>query len=48
VANPVCFAPRISLLMVTAALLALAPSVGHAQDDVPPVIAKFKAKDPGM
>jgi lipid-binding SYLF domain-containing protein len=34
--------------MVTATLLALAPSVGHAQDDVPPVIAKFKQKDPGM
>jgi lipid-binding SYLF domain-containing protein len=26
----------------------LTPAVARAQDDVPPVIAKFKAKDPGM
>jgi len=30
------------------ALAVLAPAVARAQDDVPPVIAKVKAKDPGM
>jgi len=49
VANPVCFASRVRFLIsVTAALLAFAPSAARAQDDVPPVIAKFKEKDPGM
>jgi lipid-binding SYLF domain-containing protein len=49
VAHPGCFAFRISyLLPLTAALLAFTPGVGQAQDDVPPVIAKFKEKDPGM
>ncbi len=34
--------------MFTVALVAAAPAVARAQDDVPPVIAKVKAKDPGM
>ena len=34
--------------MFTVALVAAAPAVARAQDDVPPVIAKFKEKDPGM
>ena len=29
-------------------LLSLAPATARAQEDVPPVIAKFKEKDPGM
>ena len=36
------------LLPVVVALLSLAPAAARAQDDVPPVIAKFKEKDPGM
>jgi lipid-binding SYLF domain-containing protein len=36
------------LILLAAALLASAPSAARAQDDVPPVIAKFKEKDPGM
>jgi len=36
------------LIALAAALLASAPSLVCAQDDVPPVIAKFKEKDPGM
>ena len=36
------------LISLAAAVLAFAPSVVRAQDDVPPVIAKFKEKDPGM
>ena len=36
------------LLSFTVTLLSLAPAVARAQDDVPPVIAKFKEKDPGM
>jgi lipid-binding SYLF domain-containing protein len=36
------------LIPLAAALLALVPCVAHAQNDVPPVIAKFKEKDPGM
>jgi len=36
------------LISLAAALLASAPSAARAQDDVPPVIAKFKEKDPGM
>ncbi len=36
------------LIPLAAALLAFVPRVAHAQDDVPPVIAKFKEKDPGM
>jgi lipid-binding SYLF domain-containing protein len=48
VAIPACFAFRIRVLIpLAAALLGVAPAV-HAQDDVPPVIAKFKEKDPGM
>ena len=48
-ASSVCFASRIRRLFpLTAALLAFAPGVVRAQDDVPPVIAKFKEKDPGM
>jgi lipid-binding SYLF domain-containing protein len=35
------------LILLAAALLGVAPSA-RAQDDVPPVIAKFKEKDPGM
>ena len=34
--------------ILLAGLLALAPGVASAQADVPPVIEKFKAKDPGM
>jgi lipid-binding SYLF domain-containing protein len=37
---------RLSPLLVIA--LTLAPTAARAQDDVPPVIAKFKEKDPGM
>jgi lipid-binding SYLF domain-containing protein len=36
------------LLSLVAALLTLAPAAAWAQEDVPPVIAKFKEKDPGM
>jgi len=36
------------LIPLAAALLAVPPSLAHAQEDVPPVIAKFKQKDPGM
>ena len=36
------------LIPLAAALLAFVPRVAHAQSDVPPVIAKFKEKDPGM
>jgi lipid-binding SYLF domain-containing protein len=36
------------LLLSFVALLALAPAAARAQEDVPPVIAKFKEKDPGM
>src|SRR6185369_10287238 len=36
------------LLSFVVALLALAPAAARAQADVPPVIAKFKEKDPGM
>jgi lipid-binding SYLF domain-containing protein len=36
------------LLSFTVTLWSLAPAVARAQDDVPPVIAKFKEKDPGM
>ena len=43
-----CFASRARALIGLAGLLALAPSAARAQDDVPPVIAKFKEKDPGM
>jgi lipid-binding SYLF domain-containing protein len=40
---------RIRALIPLAAVLLVAPMrVALAQDDVPPVIAKFKAKDPGM
>ncbi|MGH7514980.1 MAG: YSC84-related protein [Gemmatimonadales bacterium] len=35
-------------LSFAVALLALAPAAARAQEDVPPVIAKFKEKDPGM
>jgi lipid-binding SYLF domain-containing protein len=35
-------------LPVILALVALAPATARAQDDVPPVIAKVKQKDPGM
>jgi lipid-binding SYLF domain-containing protein len=38
---------RVPLSFVVA-LLSLAPAAARAQDDVPPVIAKFKEKDPGM
>ena len=38
---------RLSPLLVIA-LSTLAPTAARAQDDVPPVIAKFKEKDPGM
>jgi lipid-binding SYLF domain-containing protein len=49
VADSVCSASRIAnLIPLTAALLAFAPSLVQAQDDVPPVIARFKEKDPGM
>jgi len=48
VANPACFASRMRFLVPLAAMLALTPNPARAQDDVPPVIAKFKAKDPGM
>lgn len=34
--------------ILLAGLLGLAPGVASAQADVPPVIEKFKAKDPGM
>ena len=38
-----------SLVLVAAAtVLPPTASLAHAQEDVPPVIAKFKAKDPGM
>src|SRR5512138_3303776 len=37
-----------SLATCCALVLALTPAAARAQDDVPPVIAKFKAKDPGM
>jgi lipid-binding SYLF domain-containing protein len=36
------------LLSFAVALLTLAPAAARAQEDVPPVIAKFKEKDPGM
>jgi lipid-binding SYLF domain-containing protein len=36
------------LIRLATVLLAIAPTVVQAQDDVPPVIAKFKEKDPGM
>ena len=36
------------LLSLAVTLLSLAPATLRAQDDVPPVIAKFKEKDPGM
>jgi len=36
------------LLLSFVTLLALAPAAARAQADVPPVIAKFKEKDPGM
>ncbi len=36
------------LLLATAAALPPAASSAEAQEDVPPVIAKFKEKDPGM
>jgi lipid-binding SYLF domain-containing protein len=36
------------LLVAAATVLPPTASLAHAQDDVPPVIAKFKAKDPGM
>jgi lipid-binding SYLF domain-containing protein len=36
------------LLTFAVALITLAPAAARAQDDVPPVIAKFKDKDPGM
>ena len=36
------------LIPLTVALLALAPGAARAQEDVPPVVAKFKEKDPGM
>ena len=36
------------LLSFVVALLSLAPAAARAQDDVPPVVAKFKEKDPGM
>jgi lipid-binding SYLF domain-containing protein len=48
VASSGCFAFRARALIGLAGLLALAPSAARAQDDVPPVIAKFKEKDPGM
>jgi len=49
VATPPSFASRIpALVPLAAALLLVAPSTARAQDDVPPVIAKFKEKDPGM
>ena len=38
--------PTLSPLAV--ALLVVSPNVARAQDDVPPVVAKFKEKDPGM
>ena len=34
--------------LILLASVAVAPSAAWAQEDVPPVIAKFKAKDPGM
>jgi lipid-binding SYLF domain-containing protein len=34
--------------LVVAGTLALAPAAARAQADVPPVIEKFKARDPGM
>ena len=39
---------RAAAVLVAAAMAGLQPAAAHAQDDVPPVIAKFKAKDPGM
>jgi len=36
------------MLSFAVALLSLAPAAARAQEDVPPVIAKFKEKDPGM
>jgi lipid-binding SYLF domain-containing protein len=36
------------LLLSFVALLAVVPAAARAQADVPPVIAKFKEKDPGM
>ena len=38
----------VSVAMFCAVVLALTPAAARAQADVPPVIAKFKAKDPGM
>ena len=40
--------PLRSIASPLLALAVLAPVVARAQDDVPPVIAKVKAKDPGM
>ena len=43
--------PRVASLVALGLLFAGAagvPAVARAQNDVPPVIAKFKAKDPGM
>ena len=41
-------ATRLARTLVLAGALALAPAAARAQADVPPVIEKFKAKDPGM
>ncbi|HET7470728.1 MAG TPA: YSC84-related protein [Gemmatimonadales bacterium] len=37
-----------ALVFLAATLLVAPPSLARAQGDVPPVIAKFKEKDPGM
>jgi lipid-binding SYLF domain-containing protein len=40
--------PLATVVTLVVALLTLAPAAARAQADVPPVIEKFKAKDPGM
>jgi lipid-binding SYLF domain-containing protein len=49
VVSPGCSASRLRALVPLAAALLVAPlNAARAQADVPPVIAKFKEKDPGM